>query len=182
MRLLLITTFLLAITFTATAGERRAFDYASQLGVAEVNEDGEGCLTIVNSDLLKGEIIKVVNLDAAPTKIMDMTIEDKLTSSCSRNPISPKGCSFYSFKTEAYFSPSIAIARFHGDVKIMNGKAQGDLDRDGKFETFRECTSPEGVHLTVWAGEPLKTRRLWHQYFYLGYDIEPSCTGRDYTD
>jgi len=31
----------------------------------------------------------------------------------------------------------------------------------------------------VWAGAPLKSRRLWHEYYYLGYDVEPSCEARD---
>ncbi len=44
----------------------------------------------------------------------------------------------------------------------------------------RSCTSREGVHLTLWAGQPLKGRRLWHQYFYLGYDVEPDCQPADY--
>ena len=43
----------------------------------------------------------------------------------------------------------------------------------------RSCTSREGVHLTAWAGAPLTSQRLWHQYYYLGYDVEPSCDGRD---
>jgi hypothetical protein len=43
----------------------------------------------------------------------------------------------------------------------------------------RSCTSREGVHLTAWSGTPLSTQRLWHQYYYLGYDVEPSCDHRD---
>jgi hypothetical protein len=43
----------------------------------------------------------------------------------------------------------------------------------------RSCTSREGAHLTVWAGTPLKSQRLWHEYYYLGYDVEPSCDDRD---
>jgi len=39
----------------------------------------------------------------------------------------------------------------------------------------RSCTSHEGLHLTVWSGTPLESRRLWHEYYYLGYDVEPSC-------
>ena len=44
----------------------------------------------------------------------------------------------------------------------------------------RGCTSSEGLHLTLWAGEPLKGRRLWHAYYYLGYDVEPTCQPADY--
>ncbi|MFN0061548.1 MAG: hypothetical protein ACKVPX_03415 [Myxococcaceae bacterium] len=40
---------------------------------------------------------------------------------------------------------------------------------------FRECTSAEGVHVTVWEGTPLKSRLRWHGYWYAGYDLEPNC-------
>jgi hypothetical protein len=43
----------------------------------------------------------------------------------------------------------------------------------------RSCASSEGLHLTMWAGEPLKSRRLWHAYYYLGYDVEPNCQPAD---
>ncbi|HEX9108921.1 MAG TPA: hypothetical protein VF832_16860, partial [Longimicrobiales bacterium] len=46
-------------------------------------------------------------------------------------------------------------------------------------ERFRACTSMEGVHLTIWSGPPLRGRLRWHRYFYLGYDVEPSCTAAD---
>jgi hypothetical protein len=60
------------------------------------------------------------------------------------------------------------------------GTVTGDLNGDGVQETFRDCTSREGVHLTIWSGEPLKGSKLWHAYFYLGYDTEPSCVDRDF--
>jgi len=44
---------------------------------------------------------------------------------------------------------------------------------------FRSCASAEGVHLTVWSGRPLRSRRIWHAYVPLGHDVEPSCTPRD---
>ena len=43
----------------------------------------------------------------------------------------------------------------------------------------RSCTSQEGLHLTAWSGTPLTSQRLWHQYYYLGYDVEPSCDDRE---
>ena len=41
-----------------------------------------------------------------------------------------------------------------------------------------ECLSSEGVHYTVWEGEPLQSRRLWHEYYYLGYDVDSTCKQR----
>jgi hypothetical protein len=55
-----------------------------------------------------------------------------------------------------------------------------DLDGNGTPEGFRTCASGEGLHLTVWYGEPLATARLWHGYFYLGYDTEADCAPQDY--
>ena len=46
----------------------------------------------------------------------------------------------------------------------------------------RSCASSEGLHLTLWAGVPLEGARLWHVYYYLGYDVEPTCQPRDYRD
>jgi hypothetical protein len=31
------------------------------------------------------------------------------------------------------------------------------------------------LHFTAWEGTPLKGTRVWHAYFYLGYDTEPDC-------
>jgi hypothetical protein len=43
-------------------------------------------------------------------------------------------------------------------------------------ETFRQCASAEGLHLTVWSGEPLKGPVDWQRYVYLGMDLEVTCT------
>jgi hypothetical protein len=58
--------------------------------------------------------------------------------------------------------------------------AMPDFNGDGAAEGFRSCASGEGLHLTVWHGEPLATSRLWHGYFYLGYDTEADCEAKDY--
>jgi hypothetical protein len=38
--------------------------------------------------------------------------------------------------------------------------------------SFEVCESMEGIHLIAKRGK----RRVWHEYFYLAYDLEPSCT------
>ena len=45
---------------------------------------------------------------------------------------------------------------------------------------FRSCTSSEGVHFSSWLGQPLKGEQLWRVYYYLGYDIEPSCQENEF--
>lgn len=60
---------------------------------------------------------------------------------------------------------------FHNDAGAMTA----DLDGDGKPEYFRSCLSSEGVHFTVWTGRPFEGRLRWHEYYSLGYDVEPDC-------
>jgi hypothetical protein len=46
--------------------------------------------------------------------------------------------------------------------------------------SFHSCTSGEGIHLTAWDGaKPLEGQRLWQQYYYLGQDLNPNCTGAE---
>ncbi|MGH6927363.1 MAG: hypothetical protein ACREEV_03520 [Dongiaceae bacterium] len=75
-------------------------------------------------------------------------------------------------------SPAFGLA---GAVPELGASgARPDLDGNGTLEGFRSCASGEGLHLTVWYGEPLSTARLWHGYYYLGYDTESNCAPKDY--
>jgi len=67
-------------------------------------------------------------------------------------------------------------------TSVQGGIFRADLNRDGSQESFRDCTSNEGVHLTIWSDEPLKSPRLWHAYYFLEYDVVPSCVEKDYTE
>lgn len=66
------------------------------------------------------------------------------------------------------------IAVLDADAKIDNNRT--DLDGDGVIESYRICTSAEGFHATAWAGEWFEHRRIWHDYYYLGHDMIPTCS------
>lgn len=63
---------------------------------------------------------------------------------------------------------------------VADGRASCTLAAEPHPLSFRLCASAEGLHLTAWTGEPLAGERRWHAYRYLGYDLEPDCTDRDY--
>ena len=172
---------LAAMAFSAQAEEQPVrFDYQSRVGVAEVNVASYGCLAIANDTLQVGDTITLVTSEIPPTTFK-AAIRKKLTLNCLKNPEARQGTFFYSFRAgNEPMDPFIAIVRFDGDVGIDNGNARADLNGDGVPESFRSCTSREGFHLSVWAGEPLKSQRLWHEYLYRGYDIEPTCRYQDY--
>jgi len=181
---LLLTILAVAVT-SAYAGETThgPFNLQSQIGVAEVTANGDGCLTIMNAGLREKETIRLVSLKE-PQMLMQATIVGKLAQSCSRNIGIPNSASFYSFRignmTADPMALAIAVAGAGGGFTVAGGKVRADLNNDGRLASFRECASQEGLHLTVWTGEPLKSKRLWHEYYYLGYDVEPNCSEKDY--
>jgi hypothetical protein len=68
----------------------------------------------------------------------------------------------------------LPTAQMHGDTVTL------EVEHGKPAWRFRTCASEEGVHATAWAGVPLNSRRLWHAYYYVGYDVEPDCTPADY--
>ena len=37
-------------------------------------------------------------------------------------------------------------------------------------------------HFSIWSGTQLKEQEIWRRYFYLGYDVEPTCAERDFEE
>lgn len=180
--LFLMAILAAASVFTAETADCQ-FCAETHIGVAEVRNDGSGCLTIRNDALRENESIDLVSPNKQQTHIT-ARIEKKLPQTCSRNADIPADASFFSIRLKQDEAkptgPAIAIAGFKGDFEVDGGEVRADLNGDGRLESFRQCASAEGLHLTVWEGEPLKGRRLWHDYYYLGYDVEPGCTQNEY--
>lgn len=184
--------FLMFIIFVAAATSayaiepaQRQFNFKTQIGVAEAVSNGEGCLTIIDPALKLNEEIRIVSLQKTQ-KVIKAKIQSKTSKNCSKNPKVPSDASFYIFKIKENeaenMTPGVAVAGFTGSFNVVKGKVHADLDGNRNFESFRLCTSNEGLHLTVWAGEPLKSKRLWHEYYYLGYDVQPNCMKKDYAE
>jgi hypothetical protein len=91
---------------------------------------------------------------------------------------------FYGVRVESQVprpgSVWFALLLRDGILKASPRGIEGDIDGDGMVERLRVCTSNEGLHLTIWSGEPLVGPRRWHRYLFLGYDVEPSCAPKDY--
>lgn len=50
-----------------------------------------------------------------------------------------------------------------------------ELDGRAPREHLDICATYEGLQLTIWSGLPYKGQRRAHAYFYLGYDVDPTC-------
>jgi hypothetical protein len=175
---------ILCAAFAYVRGQ--TFDFKFQVGVVDVNERGNTCLIISNGGLSNGIPVNIIVLSKRQS-IVRARIKEKLSQSCSANPDVPDA-SFYSLEFSASDSAvtmrerqaaGIAVVSSK-QIVVQHGRASVDLDNDGRREFFRDCTSNEGVHFTVWTGLPFCGKRRWHFYYYLGYDVVPSCKRKDY--
>jgi len=184
---LTITSLIVVVVlFTPASVAAQRFRFDSQIGIVDLNSE-RICLVIQNSGLGVGDQIKLVS-PHQPQRIATAVIQKKESENCSHNPEIEPNSSFYllklqgtGFVIDAGQPPAIGIIGLSRPVRLKQRQAIADLDGDGHMEYFRTCTSNEGIHLTVWSGKPLIGKRQRHFYYYLGYDVVPSCKKKDYS-
>lgn len=162
----------------------------SKIGNAEV---GDKCIRffIENSQLKVGDKVQIVFPEDSPQKISQAEIIE--TSECKEEPFGElSGNNPEASLTEYLLKLSnkndmnqgfgIGIVNTSKKIKVINGMATIDINNDKKNEYFRECTSSEGLHMSVWTGRPLKGKRIWHSYYHFDYDTEPNCKDKELKD
>jgi hypothetical protein len=77
-------------------------------------------------------------------------------------------------------APLIALNQTFERLVRRSDSVYVQLYNPDRLLSFRVCTSGEGLHLTAWVGPPITGRRVWHRYYYLGYDVDPNCVQQDY--
>lgn len=163
------------------------FDYDTDLGLAAVDATGRICVTIGARNLAQGTRLTLVWVPAGGTawepQVTEAEVLGRRDDPCDIPGADPDDSAYEAvaidtldYATEPYFS-----GLFGSNKLVIEGRrVRGDVDGDGIAEEFRACTSREGLHMSVWTGEPLKGQRRWRRYYYLGYDVEPSCEDRDF--
>jgi hypothetical protein len=171
---------LLLLQCHLSIARNQSFSFASNLGVAVQKPDAI-CLYIHNPALDAGALLTLV-LPAPPQSIVKAEIVGPASANCINNEKSDPKLTFYEVRLiSGKLQPSvpvIAVSAFLGQFQNGGKYVRADFE-DGRPASFRFCTSSEGVHLTVWSGKPLHGLPKWHQYYYLGYDIEPTCTPQE---
>ena len=148
-----------------------------------VSSAGCGVLAMDGPALDPGTKITLVTIDD-PQKVSFAVIKDQITGSeiMAKHIVQAP---YYEVTPSPASGvlPSLAIAivdrlevEQQGSIAILRAGKNSDTIR------VRSCASSEGLHFTLWAGEPLKSTRLWHMYYYLGYDVEPDCQPADYQE
>ena len=152
------------------------------IGVAASSRDGQLCVAMPAPALAPGTTVTLIQ-PVPPQSVLVATIA-RSVASCERleRAMIP-GPYYLAQGPGATVADSgtvwVALSGRLGTRRVASGTMVVQLSTPYPNAQVRSCTSHEGVHLTVWAGTPLKSQRLWHEYYYLGYDVEPSCDDRD---
>jgi len=86
-----------------------------------------------------------------------------------------------SFYTVSFTTPmpstllAIGILGPSPKLSIADNVVIGDIDGDGQIEMFGSCNGSEGINFFVSPEPGDMGGSHWAGYYYLGYDITPTC-------
>jgi len=160
-----------------TPAKAGPFDWTHRVGVAGTNhnrlvlaldvdslEVGTPVLLVTPDSIQTTVLARVIGVSRDPLKFVDGTVE---------------GHAFFLVpEAEVQLGLAVAIVGETGTPVVENDRVVLDLNGDGLPESFAECTSKEGLHLTIRSGEPTHGV-VWHRYVYAGIDLGQTCTDRD---
>ncbi|MEX2283256.1 MAG: hypothetical protein WEE89_12300 [Gemmatimonadota bacterium] len=148
------------------------FDWQRRIGVAAIYQ--EACLRIGDAGLSSGTNLLLLSTDS--TVESGSARVQARDDSCRGDAPDSESTAYSLVADSIEFGIYFAIPA----ASAPAASRSLDLDQHGTAESFRMCNSTEGLHLTVWSGPPLTGQLRWHRYHYVGYDMEPNCTDRDY--
>ncbi|HEY5603291.1 MAG TPA: hypothetical protein VIM41_09295 [Gammaproteobacteria bacterium] len=165
-----------AITPAATI---KTFEFEKNLGWVHGN-----CLAIRNSALAKDTPVTLITLDGQQTTtVSQIDSTGSAESGClpllddrvKQNTMN--GRVFYQLNLPQSDTDLLAIGILtaslpvHGETKVF----KFDLDGDGQNDTVSSCDTSEGIRFSLWSGAVNTGKLLWSDYYYLGYDLQPTC-------
>jgi hypothetical protein len=170
--------------FAAQTKKADQFDFSRNVGLFAANGKDQFCLSIKNGELKPGQEITLVwaPVEGASAKpeIGYAKVTKKVAGPC--DPFN-QGDGDATFRLDAgkleRGRVCFALVGRHADLRITPGQVTGRLGADNEI-SFRSCTSMEGLHLFVTVGRQANVKKAWHSYYYLGYDVEPTCKESDF--
>lgn len=156
------------------------FDYSARMFVADEDSSGRFvCFTATDTTLLPGTRATIVFTGVPQRSVVGrITARGKLPC-IPGPPMPPMDSMQYVVEMPRDTSDRALPVVLLGSIPepVQRGDTVTIAIEPGQPPTrFRVCASSEGLHATAWAGVPLASKRRWHAYYYLGYDIDPSCS------
>lgn len=171
---------------TGSAGlSPTAATYMPRIGVA-LTTGGRTCVAIHNANLTPGTPLTLIT-PMPPQTTTQAEIAGTPNNPCPITKDVDTTVSNYDLQVPAgatltKLTPLIAVTGTAAPLTMgPNNNVHADLDQNGKTETFRACSANDGIHLTVWSGDPLNGTLLWHGYYYEAGNpgLGPACTPKE---
>lgn len=189
--LILLILILVSATFVLAQNTKETNIY-SKVGVVDSKGQDSICLQTKNANLVKNTPVSIViALDKKLQKILLALVEKKLKESCLRDHAEGGDDNegkdyYYSLKlkkkiaNESEMIFGIGVIQPTKAIQVKKSVASVDLNKDGRLEYFRSCTTNEGGYFTIWTGKPIQGKRIWQSYYYVDYGTEANCKKKDY--
>lgn len=142
---------------------------------------GHSILALAGPDLAAGTALTIVDVNE-PRHVQRAVVAGPVDDAPSLAPHNVMG-PYYAIEPlrAADTLPDLAVGIVgRADVERIDTMPTLRLGSPALTIRVRSCASSEGLHVTLWDGEPLHSRRLWHAYYYVGYDLTPNCEPGDY--
>ena len=158
-----------ALAIALVLGGAQAAHAAPRYGVVA---GPEACLIMSGPRLAPGTHVVVV-VDN-PQTAFEATVRAVRDSACAASSMVAGTSYAIDLGDSLTTGPDLGIAVLAAGAKIVHQGKHTLVRTPGSRTPLRiaTCASGEGIHLNAWRG----SKRVWHEYFYLGYDLEPDCT------
>jgi hypothetical protein len=154
---------------------------AVRAGVASTVH-GRSVLAMAGSPLAAGTRLTLVTPDA-PQKVQGAVVVRMVADADDMKVRTPGPYYEIASGDEGQPLPELAVVVLGGPpVNRVANAVSLHIDETLPDVRVRACRSMEGLHLTLWTGEPLKAPRVWHLYYYVGYDLQQTCQPGDTAD
>lgn len=155
-----------------------AFSFAERVGWFQ-----GPCLAISNQHLARGTPVALVVM-AEPQTVQQVRTLDQTTDPTTCKALlqeraktnAKPGISFYALEPGSVGATDMGIGIVQSPaLAVADGRVQADLNGDGQSEIFTSCATSEGIKFAVWTTKAYQGEPRWSGYYYLGYDLQPTC-------
>jgi hypothetical protein len=151
-----------------------AGDQPVRFGIMETWPSRLACLTVKGPQLKLGQRLHFLAFD--PPGWVRGEVVSKRLSPCREHALEGTA---YDVQLEQYedekYKLGIALVAAEGTPVIEKGDPLFISRGADSTMSFQQCTGGEGVNFFAWR----ENKRLWHEYYYLGYDVKPTCSDEE---
>jgi hypothetical protein len=170
------------------ASKSRGFDFSRDIGLVEGDRRDSLWLMIADTTLAIGDSLTLISDEPdpgpdSPPDIFAAAVAQRLDRKPQAKFLPGPGDVYYRLVAPkgalncCIFGYGVRAPRL--EIRIVQYRAESDLDKDGTPEHFQGCAGIDTLHPAVWSGEPFKGKRRWTRDYSLGYEVEPDCPGYD---